>query len=188
MNEVVRNPLKINARQFEDMARKGAFATVGRVELRRGMMTLMSPVYRPHARLLRQLLLAWIEALRGREDGLTVDPEVSVRLGEDFQPTADLVVWDQKEVQDHAEGPVPSDLVRAVIEVADTSVDDDLGDKLAEYALAGVVEYWVADVKRRVLFIHTLPGLEGYGTRVEVPFGQAVTSPTLGLTVETSGL
>ncbi len=188
MNEIVRNPLKLNARQFEDMARKGAFATVGRVELRRGMIALMSPVYRPHARLLRQMLLAWIDVLGARDDGLTVDPGVSVRLADEFQPTADLVVWSQGVAAADAEGPVPADLVRIVIEVADTSVDDDLGEKMIDYARAGVPEYWVADVKGRVLFIHTGPAPEGYAKRQVVPFGQLAMSPTLGLRVETGGL
>lgn len=187
MNEVVRNPLKVNARQFEDMARKGAFATVGRVELRRGMMTLMSPVYRPHARVMRDLLLAWVETLKAAQSRLTIDPEVSVRLGEDGMPTADSVVWDPGAAPE-LEGPIPVAAVRIVVEVADASLADDLGEKMVDYARAGVPEYWVADVKGRALHVHAGPGPEGYATRVEVPFGQPVTSPTLGLTVDTAGL
>jgi len=188
MNEVVRNPLKITARQFEDMARKGAFATVGRVELRRGMMTLMGPLYRPHARLLRQLLLAWVKAMEASGSSLIVDPEVSVRLSGDGMPTADLVVWDPAAADDNGEGPVPVLAARVVIEVADTSITDDLGEKMQDYAAAGVPEYWVADVQGRALHVHTEPMPEGYKTRVVIPFGQAVVSPTLGLTVETGGL
>jgi Uma2 family endonuclease len=188
MNEVVRTPLKITARQFEDMARKGAFATVGRVELRQGMMTLMSPVYRPHARLLRQMLLALLEAIARSPSALAVDPELSVRFAGDFMPTADLVVWDQSAVSGNDDGPVPESAARIVVEVADSSLSDDLGDKLLDYARAGLAEYWVADVKARVLFVHTGPGPEGYSQREVVRFGDPIVSPTTGLTVETGAL
>ena len=47
----------------------------------------------------------------------------------------------------------PSDVL-LVIEVADTTLSDDLGPKAALYAEYGVREYWVVDIERRVILIH----------------------------------
>jgi Uma2 family endonuclease len=188
MNGVVGNPLKITARQFEDMARKGAFATVGRVELRQGMMTLMSPIHLKHSDVATALLFALKEALTACGSGLRLNMELSANLDQAFVPITDIVIWDPTPVAPDHDGPLPKAAVKLAIEVASQSLQDDLGDKMREYAAAGVAEYWVADVQGRLMHVHHNPGPEGYQTRAEVPFGQPVTSPTLGLTVETSGL
>ncbi len=44
-----------------------------------------------------------------------------------------------------------------VIEVSDTTVAFDLSRKVAMYARAGVREYWVADLVRRMLIVHREP-------------------------------
>lgn len=44
-----------------------------------------------------------------------------------------------------------------VIEIADSSLDTDLGDKLAAYARAGVPQYVVIDLRRRVALVHEGP-------------------------------
>ena len=49
--------------------------------------------------------------------------------------------------------PEPSDVL-LVIEVADTTLSDDLGPKAALYAEYGVQEYWVVDIERRVTLVH----------------------------------
>lgn len=188
MNEVVRTPLKITARQFEDMARKGAFSTVGRVELRGGMITLMSPVYLRHSTVTNHLFLAIWDAVRLAGAVFKVNSELSVDFGGSFVPTTDIVVWDPAQMGSAEDGPLVASAVRIAVEVADSSLSDDLGDKLLDYARSGLAEYWVADVKARVLFVHAGPGPEGYAKREVVRFGDPVTSPTTGLTVETGAL
>lgn len=50
-----------------------------------------------------------------------------------------------------------------VIEVSDTTLRWDIGQKAARYALGGVREYWVIDVEGRQVFVHRL-GQDGtYG-------------------------
>jgi Uma2 family endonuclease len=49
------------------------------------------------------------------------------------------------------------DEVLLVIEVSDTSVAFDLSRKAVLYARAGVREYWVLDLARRMLVVHRQP-------------------------------
>jgi len=45
-----------------------------------------------------------------------------------------------------------------VIEVSDTTLDDDLTEKAELYAVAGIPEYWVLDLNARVLHVLRDPG------------------------------
>ncbi|MGL6076165.1 MAG: Uma2 family endonuclease [Fimbriiglobus sp.] len=44
-----------------------------------------------------------------------------------------------------------------VVEVSDTSLAQDLGDKLTAYALAKIPEYWVVDIPHRQIHVFTKP-------------------------------
>lgn len=44
-----------------------------------------------------------------------------------------------------------------VVEVADTSLATDLGEKAMAYALAGIADYWVTDVNQKELIVHRNP-------------------------------
>ena len=44
-----------------------------------------------------------------------------------------------------------------VIEVADTWIATDLGEKSMAYALAGIADYWVSDVNQKQLIVHRNP-------------------------------
>ncbi len=59
-----------------------------------------------------------------------------------------------------------------VIEIADTSLGDDLGPKAALYARYGVQEYWVVDIARRVTFVHREQDSEGWAPPVELAAGE----------------
>ncbi|MBM3795053.1 MAG: Uma2 family endonuclease [Acidobacteria bacterium] len=60
-----------------------------------------------------------------------------------------------------------SDELLLLIEVADSSATFDLGEKRDLYARAGVVEYWVLDLNRRVLVIHREPH-DGFYAHVDI--------------------
>ena len=61
--------------------------------------------------------------------------------------------------------PGPGD-VELVVEISDTSLAFDLGEKAATYARHGVLEYWVVDLNRREVVVHRGPVGEGW-TSVE---------------------
>lgn len=179
-----RPPLLLSDAQFEDMMRKGAFTKVGRVELRRGIISLMSATYYLHAYALQQLSLGLHTALKASSLRLRVVGPVAIGFGDGFQPVADLVVYDPAWAPPDLDGPLPREAVRLVIEVAGASLGDELGEKARDYGRCGVAEYWVADVKGQVLLQHTKPHLNGYAERKAVTFSRTLTAITLPLTVE----
>jgi Uma2 family endonuclease len=188
MNAPVRTPVILTDDQYEDMARKGAFTRVGRVELRGGVVVAMSPVYLNHSTMVGAFYLAVTSALERSGSALRANAELTVRFGGGFQPTADVVVWDPATVPADLDGPLPGSAARLVIEVADRSLDDDLGQKLVDYAQAGLAEYWVAEVKGRIVHLCTGPTAEGYATRRTVRFGEELVASTLALAVATQSL
>ena len=54
------------------------------------------------------------------------------------------------------------DAVLLLIEVADSSLADDLGEKAALYAAAGIRDYWVVDLINHRVLVHREPGDNRY--------------------------
>ncbi len=187
MTAPIRNPIKLTDAQYEDMARRGAFVSVGRVELRGGIVVAMSPEHYSHATIMFALTQALVHALPGASN-LRALNEISLRFGGHFQPTADIVVFDPALVAPDLDGPLPGGAVKLVIEVADASLSDDLGQKLIDYAQSGLAEYWVADVRARVIHQAAEPTPDGYRRRNVVRFGEPAPALTLPLALDTSAL
>lgn len=82
-----------------------------------------------------------------------VGVQTTLRLSDHNAPSPDLFVL----LGDFPEGSVPADRILLVVEVADTSLRDDLTDSAARYARHGVAEYWVVDVENSCLHVHRDP-------------------------------
>lgn len=74
--------------------------------------------------------------------------------------------------------PATADLV---IEVAVSSLQRDLQQKLALYARAQVVEYWVVDLGGGRVVVHRAPRYDGYAEMVEVDTGGRLTATSVEL-------
>jgi Uma2 family endonuclease len=110
----------------------------------------------PHANAIR---------LTQRQLGALLDPsliqvqlpiEVAAGDRERSLPEPDLAVL-QEIKPDFDERHPRGDELLLVIEVADTTATFDLSRKVALYASAGVREYWVLDLPRRMLVVHRQP-------------------------------
>lgn len=137
------------------MAARGAFMGM-RVELRRGTILKMSPQYYPHARVKGDVLRSLEAALRQVGLAWEVLSEATVAFDGDFQPMPDIVVLDPGLMSDKT-GAIPAAAVKLIVEVADASLADDMGDKRADYAAAGLVEYWVVNVQAGTVIRHADP-------------------------------
>lgn len=167
--------------EFERMAHAGCLGGA-RVELRRGLIVEMSPQFVPHARVKMKLVAALEAAVQAA--GLTweVWSEVSVAFADGFEPMPDIVVWNPAEAPIDLDGPIPAPSVKLVVEVSDSTLGDDLGEKLEEYAASGLPEYWVADVKGRLILRHADISGRTYARREPATFDGAIKSlitPTL---------
>ncbi len=68
----------------------------------------------------------------------------------------------------------PPERVLLVVEVADTSLKDDLADSASRYARHGVADYWVVDVRGRRTYVHRQPKDGAYAPPVQVVFEDAL--------------
>jgi Uma2 family endonuclease len=180
-----REPVKhrFTVEEFLAMDAAGLFEKVGRVELIDGEVYEMAPLYRPHARTLMELTVAF--ALAARElDGLEALTPISARLDPYSLPEADIVIAVDEEAE-----LVTAESVRLLVEVSASSLRHDLGVKARLYARTGVPEYWVADVAgHRIIRFHAPQG-EAYTERAEFPFGATVSSATIpALSIDTARL
>jgi Uma2 family endonuclease len=188
MNVTHRVPSTFTNADFARLVRSGGFGSA-RVELRRGWIVKMNAQHLAHAKA-KTLLAKAIEAgVQSASLGWAVYQEVSVAYGVDFSPVQEIVVWDPADASIDPDGPLPASAVRLIVEVADTTLADDLGEKLEDYASGGLSEYWVLDVKGRQILQHSGPGNGAYAQRTPVPFGAKLTSRAYpGLRVDTAAL
>lgn len=187
MNLPQRAQITFTNAEFNRLVRSGGFGSA-RVELRRGLIVKMNPQHMPHARTKRLLAEALKAAIDRAQLTWVVDQEVSVDFADGFEPSPDIVVWDPDAVTSK-DGPVPGAAVRLVVEVAYSSLGDDLGEMLEDYASAGLPEYWVADVKGGLILRHTTRAGNTYARRDPARVGEvfeSLTQPTL--TVDTTAL
>lgn len=177
-------PARFTADEFEEFLRTAAAAKIGRFELRRGEIYRMNPTFTAHARMRFRLARLLEDTAAVVDPNLAVIDEVTVRFGE-FVPLPDIVMF-QGPVK---AGAVPGSSVRLIIEVADTTLADDLGPKRDLYAAAGLVEHWVVDLVGKTILQHAQP-VEGAFTRTHTvrrgEMAEALTLP--GLHIDTAAL
>ena len=178
--------LRITAEQFEKMYYAGVFAYPNdRVVLREGLICLMNSQYIPHMTVKGDVLTALLDALRGLNVNLRVDSEGSVRANDHNVPQPDIIVWEPLRTR----GPVPRERVRLAVEISDTTQTEDLGYKRALYAAAGIPEYWIVDLRARIVRQNWAPVDGAYASAQAIAFGDAVESVAIpGLAISTAPL
>ena len=67
--------------------------------------------------------------------------------------------------------------IALAVEVAESTASRDLGQKARIYASAGVPQYWVVDLTRRVVVVHREPSESGYAATVEVGVDGVIEAP-----------
>ncbi len=102
-------------------------------------------------------------------------PDATLRLAEDNAPEPDLYVLPASMPAATARG---ADIVLAV-ELSDTTQSYDLRRKAELYARFEVREYWVFDIPRRLVHVHTRPGVGGYGDVVVKTYEDQLTPEAL---------
>ena len=148
--------------QYELMIEAGAFAGKHRqrVELIRGEIRQMSPIGAPHARFVDLLTRLSIELLPESRAWVRIQSTLAIPAL-DSAPEPD-VLW--LAPRDYSERhPEPQDAL-LVIEVADTTLALDLGEKALLYAEAGIVEYWVVNLIDRCVEVFREPSASGYSS------------------------
>lgn len=168
---VWQRPARFTLAEFGRMLDSGAFEDM-RVELVEGELIRMSPANSEHGRvhsLLHRRLAAVLERA-----GIETAIDLAVVVDGDSVLGPDIAALAPDAER---QGMVSAAHVLLAVEVADSSIGRDLGEKQAAYASAAVPHYWVVDVSGRVTHAMSEPSGDGYGRRDVVPFGQLLAVP-----------
>ena len=126
-----------------------------RLELVEGELISKTGKKRPHA-ITVGLLRNWLAAIFGL---MLVETEVPIDVApqdnHSNEPEPDATVL-TRDFRTFAANPQPADL-QLVVEVSDSTLTIDLTAKARLYARAGIVEYWVIDIRGRRLIVHRDP-------------------------------
>ena len=153
---------RFSVAQFDAMIDAGVFSeeTDRQIQLLNGEIVIMTPPNPMHDDVVG-LLSAWAfgELHRSQEN-----VEVRVQLSMDLAKQNSVVLPDLMFVAPRSYStrrPTASD-TRLLMEVSDTTLVYDLGDKMRMYAAENVVEYWVIDIPHRSLIVHLDPAAGRY--------------------------
>lgn len=172
--------LKLTIDEFVLLDRTEAFQDYGKTELIDGQIIVMNAQYSPHFKVKNRLYRLMADACDALDRGVEAWSEGAIGIPPHNVPEPDVFVTSRTPMEPF----VVIDTVLLIVEVASTTLRNDLGRKARLYAAAGIPEYWVADVNGRV--IHQLWAAKGkrYAQRRETAFGErieAVTIPALGI-------
>jgi Uma2 family endonuclease len=148
--------------EYERLVDLGAFRPGERLELVGGALVVREPQGGPHA-----TAVGLVEdALRlAFGTGWTVRAQSPIALDEDSEPEPDIaVVPGARRDHTHAHPSHPA----LIVEVADSSLEFDRGEKASLYARARIADYWIVNLVAQVLEIYRDPvpaPLAPYGHR-----------------------
>lgn len=163
----------LTVEQFEQMIDAGIIGEDDRVELDDGELVKMAAMNARHAECVNRLNRFLCRAL---PDDLVVSPQNPIRLNDRSRPEPDIAVYPLK---DYGGLVPPAAAVLLVIEVADTTRDNDRGRKLPRYAQANIAEAWLVDLVTGLVEQHTDPVAGTYRHVLPVRPGQTITATTL---------
>jgi Uma2 family endonuclease len=164
--------LHITYDDYRHMIATGAFDTMRdkRIELIYGELREMSPPGEPHSELVSRVN-HWsvLSPPRNRVKVRVQDPIAIPPL--DSAPQPDIVWAKPKSYGDHYPQP---DEIFLVIEVADSSLDGDCGEKAQLYAAGGIKDYWVVDIPNQRVHVFRQPSQAGFAERAAYPRGEQI--------------
>jgi Uma2 family endonuclease len=141
--------------QYERMVEAGAFDGRFRqhVEFIRGEIREMNPIGSFHAQVLSDLTDWSYEVVPRREIAIRVQTTLRMPL-QNSAPEPDLL-WVRRRNYSRKH-PEPSDVL-LLVEVAESSLAEDQGEKLELYAEAGISDYWIANLLDLTVEVYRQP-------------------------------
>jgi Uma2 family endonuclease len=166
-------PRKIWTRADTRLLVELGFPNAEKLELIDGEIIQKMGKNQPHI-LWQNLVQQWLQSAFGA-DYVQAESSIYVSAEDDAtnEPEPDLIVT-SKSVREYEDNATPAD-IRLVIEIADTTLNFDLGKKARLYARAGIVEYWVVDIPNSLVHVHLTPVKDAYASVVKYRFDEKIT-------------
>jgi Uma2 family endonuclease len=155
---------RLTVRDYHRLAEAGVLGEDDRVELLEGQLVDMASIGPRHALAVDALTELLVMAAAGQAVVRVQNPIV---LDDMSEPQPDFTLLRRPWHGYPDEHPRPPD-VYLLIEVADSSLEFDLGAKLELYARAGIREFWVVDLTSNRVLVHRSPNDGRYGAITSV--------------------
>lgn len=180
MNELlprfaVREVIGFTAAEFLRMGEAGAFEDM-KVELIGGEIQRMNPPMNEHSERQASVVILLATVISANR----IRGELAIQLDANT-----IVGCDAALLREPATGrrPIEPGEVLLAIEIAETTLNRDLGPKRHLYAGVGVANYWVVDGARRVTHVFGQPEDGDYSKVAVVPFGKPLSVPGTDATI-----
>ena len=155
---------RLTVSDYYRMAEVGILAPDARVELIEGDIIDMAPPGSLHAATVHRLTKILVRSVGESASVLAQNP---VRLSDLSEPQPDLALLRPRDDFYSQQHPGPADVL-LVVEIADTSLRFDRDTKASLYAVHGIREMWLVDLRGRRLVRHRAPQ-HGLYTQVDEP-------------------
>ena len=162
---LLRGPFTVD--EYYRLGETGVLAPDDRVELLDGEVVWMNPIGRRHAGIVARLQDRLQQAVSQRAIVWVQNP---IRLTRQAAPQPDLCLLAPRR-DFYCEGLPEAEHVFLVVEVADTTGEDDRKRKIPLYARAGLPEAWIVDIDADRIEVYRQPGPDGYsfaGLRIQL--------------------
>ncbi|MDJ0580658.1 Uma2 family endonuclease [Crocosphaera sp.] len=127
------------------------------VELISGEIIEMSPEETFH-RFLNHRGVKYLRSILGNEAEIMESHPITLL---DSEPEPDITIVRSPDTLYLNRHPYPEDIYW-LIEIADSTLNKDLIDKKALYAKFNITEYWVIDIKNKILYVFQNPQADDY--------------------------
>jgi Uma2 family endonuclease len=147
--------LRLTFDEYERMVASGAFHSLRdrRIELVHGELREMSPPGPDHSEAVSRLTDWSTESVVKRIAKIRIQDTVGIPE-QDSAPQPDIAWVKIRSYRDRH--PLPGEVL-LLIEVADSSVESDCGEKTELYAAAGIHDYWVVSLPERLVHVFRQP-------------------------------
>ena len=173
--ELAREKRKFTVAEYYRMAEVGILHHTERVELLDGEIIVMAPMGERHANGVRRIDRVLHRALG---DAAIISVQCPLRLDDYSEPEPDVAILRLREDEYLDSHPGPADTLVAV-EVSDSSLAFDLGDKARRYAAAGIPEMWVMNLPGDCIDRLDQPGPAGYARHTVFRRGDKISPAAL---------
>jgi Uma2 family endonuclease len=166
-----RPPKRFSVAAYHRMMELGLITKGDRCELIHGLIVEKPRVNPPHAAAVRRLTRLLTAVL----DGAVLQIQLPVTLS-DSEPEPDAAVLQGEEADYDHRHPGPKDVL-LLVEVSDSTLDDDSTTKLALYAGEKIAQYWIVNLVDREVQVYTNPRggrTPAYRTRTDYRPGDSI--------------
>ena len=152
-----RTPHRYTLERYHNLIESGFLTENDKVELIFGQLIDIMPIGQRHEDCVDDLVDFFNPVYRATHRSRVQN---SVSLAYNSEPEPDFALVNRGRYDAHDGKPVAAD-VDLLIEVSDSTLEFDRSTKATMYALAGIKEYWIINLRQDVVEVHTDPDSDG---------------------------